>query len=256
MLRLVLALWCDYRGYIIVVWSQYWSFLEWSLISVVSENWRVSHCLFGQPFLRWYSQICTRMLQTYVKNSRGLEVFLKSWVPAERRPKGLIFICHGYGDTVTFFFEGQQLKLALFRFFSRQTLYLYLWYLNEMNEHTARVRGDATTVRRVLEMCHSLLNVQFSGSYSVLDYFRIGASSGSRWLRRVWHGLSRLWSLRRVAWIYSQFRHSCRWRDRAVSYNKRWGTFALLYTDHLIIASDVKCWNYSQQTMAKGLNNF
>lgn len=44
--------------------------------------------------------------EKYVKNSRNLEIFVKSWVPAERRPKGLIFICHGYGDTITFFNEG------------------------------------------------------------------------------------------------------------------------------------------------------
>lgn len=47
-------------------------------------------------------------LQTYVRNSRNLEIFMKSWVPAEARPKGLLFICHGYGDTVTFFNEGKQ----------------------------------------------------------------------------------------------------------------------------------------------------
>lgn len=53
------------------------------------------------------ARVCARMLQTYVKNSRNLEIFVKSWVPAQARPKGLVFICHGYGDTVTFFNEGE-----------------------------------------------------------------------------------------------------------------------------------------------------
>ncbi|KAG0600204.1 hypothetical protein M758_11G015300 [Ceratodon purpureus] len=53
------------------------------------------------------------MFQTYLRNSRGLEIFMKSWVPAEGRPKGLIFLCHGYGDTVTFFFEGLARALAV-----------------------------------------------------------------------------------------------------------------------------------------------
>ncbi len=34
-------------------------------------------------------------------------MFIKSWMPKEGRAKGIIFLCHGYGDTVTFFFEGQ-----------------------------------------------------------------------------------------------------------------------------------------------------
>jgi alpha-beta hydrolase superfamily lysophospholipase len=39
-------------------------------------------------------------------NSRGMEMFIKSWMPKEGRAKGIIFLCHGYADTVTFFFEG------------------------------------------------------------------------------------------------------------------------------------------------------
>jgi acylglycerol lipase len=46
-------------------------------------------------------------LQKYVTNSRGMEIFVKSWMPEEGRPKGILFLCHGYGDTVTFFFEGK-----------------------------------------------------------------------------------------------------------------------------------------------------
>jgi acylglycerol lipase len=36
-----------------------------------------------------------------------MEMFVKSWMPEEGRPKGILFLCHGYGDTVTFFFEGK-----------------------------------------------------------------------------------------------------------------------------------------------------
>lgn len=50
------------------------------------------------------------LFQRYEKNSRGMEIFVKSWVPVNKRPKGLIFLCHGYGDTVTFFFEGAHQK--------------------------------------------------------------------------------------------------------------------------------------------------
>ncbi|KAK2458765.1 caffeoylshikimate esterase [Trifolium repens] len=43
----------------------------------------------------------------YERNSRGLEIFCKSWMPEHRVPiKGALFFCHGYGSTCTFFFEG------------------------------------------------------------------------------------------------------------------------------------------------------
>lgn len=45
-------------------------------------------------------------------NSRGVEVFTRSWMPESEVVKAIVFICHGYGDTCTFFFEGVARKLA------------------------------------------------------------------------------------------------------------------------------------------------
>ncbi|KAJ6312558.1 hypothetical protein OIU77_014140 [Salix suchowensis] len=43
----------------------------------------------------------------YERNSRGLEIFCKRWIPEPGvRMKGAVFFSHGYGDTCTFFFEG------------------------------------------------------------------------------------------------------------------------------------------------------
>jgi hypothetical protein len=39
-----------------------------------------------------------------------VEVFLKSWVPAERPLHGVVFLCHGYGDSVIFYAEGKEKK--------------------------------------------------------------------------------------------------------------------------------------------------
>ncbi|XP_024980655.1 caffeoylshikimate esterase [Cynara cardunculus var. scolymus] len=50
--------------------------------------------------------------ESYDVNSRGLEIFSKSWLPEKRSPKAVICFCHGYGDTCTFFFEGIARKLA------------------------------------------------------------------------------------------------------------------------------------------------
>jgi len=54
-----------------------------------------------------------KAMETLVRNSRGLEIFVKSWVAVEGEPSGLIFLCHGYGDTITFFTEGLARSLAL-----------------------------------------------------------------------------------------------------------------------------------------------
>ncbi|KAH9739359.1 Hydrolase 4 domain-containing protein [Citrus sinensis] len=50
--------------------------------------------------------------ESYEVNSRGVEIFCKSWLPETSQPKGLVCYCHGYGDTCTFFFEGTARKLA------------------------------------------------------------------------------------------------------------------------------------------------
>lgn len=50
--------------------------------------------------------------EVYNINSRGEEVFTRSWLPETAQMKALVFFCHGYGDTCTFFFEGVARKLA------------------------------------------------------------------------------------------------------------------------------------------------
>ncbi|XP_056684323.1 caffeoylshikimate esterase isoform X1 [Spinacia oleracea] len=50
--------------------------------------------------------------ERYEKNSRGVEIFSKSWLPESHPPKGIICYCHGYGESCTFFFEGTARKLA------------------------------------------------------------------------------------------------------------------------------------------------
>lgn len=53
-----------------------------------------------------------KMKESYEVNSKGVEIFYKSWFPETARPKAAVFYCHGYGDTSTFFFEGIARKLA------------------------------------------------------------------------------------------------------------------------------------------------
>ncbi|KAI8534412.1 hypothetical protein RHMOL_Rhmol10G0087500 [Rhododendron molle] len=60
----------------------------------------IDFCLFKVP--------CDglKMNESYEVNSRGVEIFSKSWLPGNCRPKAVVCYCHGYGDTCTFFAEG------------------------------------------------------------------------------------------------------------------------------------------------------
>ncbi|XP_023643809.1 caffeoylshikimate esterase isoform X1 [Capsella rubella] len=67
----------------------------------------LDHILFKTP----ENGIKTK--ESYEVNSRGIEIFSKSWLPEASTPRALVCFCHGYGDTCTFFFEGIARRLAL-----------------------------------------------------------------------------------------------------------------------------------------------
>lgn len=66
----------------------------------------IDHVLFKMP------KEGLKMQEKYEVNSRGLEIFTKSWLPDTSQLKAIVCYCHGYGDTCTFFFEGIARKLA------------------------------------------------------------------------------------------------------------------------------------------------
>ncbi|BAF05832.2 Os01g0688200 [Oryza sativa Japonica Group] len=54
-----------------------------------------------------------QMEENFETNSKGVEIFWKSWLPREgTATKAALFFCHGYGDTCTFFFEGIAKRIA------------------------------------------------------------------------------------------------------------------------------------------------
>ncbi|XAR71359.1 2-acylglycerol O-acyltransferase [Bertholletia excelsa] len=53
-----------------------------------------------------------KMNESYEVNSKGVQIFSKSWLPESYHPKAVVCFCHGYGDTCTFFLEGIARKLA------------------------------------------------------------------------------------------------------------------------------------------------
>ncbi|XP_039043392.1 caffeoylshikimate esterase-like isoform X2 [Hibiscus syriacus] len=66
----------------------------------------IDHILFKTP------PNGLKIKESYEVNSRGLEIFTKRWLPEKSHPKAMVFFCHGYGDTCTFFTEGIARKLA------------------------------------------------------------------------------------------------------------------------------------------------
>ncbi|KAJ8492716.1 hypothetical protein OPV22_014437, partial [Ensete ventricosum] len=58
-------------------------------------------------------KMCCTMWQSCEINSKGMEIFWKSWLPKPgTTTKAALFFCHGYGDTCTFFFEGIAKRIA------------------------------------------------------------------------------------------------------------------------------------------------
>ncbi|CAJ2648429.1 unnamed protein product [Trifolium pratense] len=73
----------------------------------IEVHQQLDHCLFKD------APAGIRTEERYERNSRGLEIFCKSWMPEPGIPvKASVCFCHGYGDTCTFFFEGVARRIA------------------------------------------------------------------------------------------------------------------------------------------------
>ncbi|XP_071735254.1 caffeoylshikimate esterase [Rutidosis leptorrhynchoides] len=66
----------------------------------------IDHILFKAK----YDSLKTK--ESYEVNSKGIEIYSKSWLQETGSPKAVICFCHGYGDTCTFFFEGIARRFA------------------------------------------------------------------------------------------------------------------------------------------------
>ncbi|KAJ7530147.1 hypothetical protein O6H91_15G081600 [Diphasiastrum complanatum] len=80
----------------------------------IGENldWAPARRRIFAAFQKFRCSLNHILFRTYHVNSRGVELFTKSWLPGAGRPKALICLCHGYGDSVTFFLDGLARKLA------------------------------------------------------------------------------------------------------------------------------------------------
>ncbi|ONI31427.1 hypothetical protein PRUPE_1G312200 [Prunus persica] len=73
----------------------------------VDVHQQLDHCLFKMD----HAGIRTE--EWYGRNSKGMQIFCKSWLPKlDVQIKGALCFCHGYGSTCTFFFEGIAKRIA------------------------------------------------------------------------------------------------------------------------------------------------
>ncbi|KAL6845268.1 hypothetical protein ACP4OV_024763 [Aristida adscensionis] len=132
----------------------------------------LDHCLFKM------APQGIQMEENYETNSKGVEIFWKSWLPSEGiATKAALFFCHGYGDTCTFFFEGIAKRIATAGyavyamdypgFGLSYGLHGYIASFDGMVDHVieqyARIRGK----EEVREIPHFLLGQSMGGAVAL-----------------------------------------------------------------------------------------
>ncbi|CAO2198042.1 unnamed protein product [Urochloa humidicola] len=132
----------------------------------------LDHCLFKMAPKE------IQMEENYETNSKGVEIFWKSWLPREgTATKAALFFCHGYGDTCTFFFEGITKRIAAAGyavyamdypgFGLSYGLHGYIASFDGMVDHVieqyARIRG----MKEVRELPHFLLGQSMGGAVAL-----------------------------------------------------------------------------------------
>ncbi|CAI5477697.1 unnamed protein product [Closterium sp. Yama58-4] len=81
----------------------------------LSLEWETGRRKARQPFKRppeFYEYYGVTSSEDYFVNSRGVELFTKQWLPIDGRLRGVVFYCHGYGDTCAYAFEDVAIRLA------------------------------------------------------------------------------------------------------------------------------------------------
>ncbi|KAL0924208.1 hypothetical protein M5K25_005020 [Dendrobium thyrsiflorum] len=118
------------------------------------------------------------MEERYERNSKGLEVFWKSWLPnLGIATKATLFFCHGYGDTCTFFFEGIAKRIAAAGygvyamdypgFGLSEGLHGYIPSFDEMVDHVIEQYARIRERREVAELQHFLLGQSMGGAVAL-----------------------------------------------------------------------------------------
>nr|XP_018679721.1 PREDICTED: caffeoylshikimate esterase isoform X2 [Musa acuminata subsp. malaccensis] len=118
------------------------------------------------------------LFKRYEMNSKGVEVFWKSWLPKPgTTTKAALFFCHGYGSTCTFFFEGiakiiADAGYAVFAmdypgFGLSQGLHGYIPSFDGMVDHVIEQYAAIRAMEGVRELRHFLLGQSMGGAVAL-----------------------------------------------------------------------------------------
>ncbi|KAL6614716.1 hypothetical protein ACP70R_036986 [Stipagrostis hirtigluma subsp. patula] len=119
-----------------------------------------------------------KMEENYEVNSKGVEIFWKSWLPSEGiATKAALFFCHGYGDTCTFFFEGIAKRIAAAGyavyamdypgFGLSYGLHGYIASFDGMVDHVIEQYARIREMEEVREVPHFLLGQSMGGAVAL-----------------------------------------------------------------------------------------
>ncbi|XP_042377008.1 caffeoylshikimate esterase-like isoform X1 [Zingiber officinale] len=119
-----------------------------------------------------------QMEERYDINSKGVEIFCKSWLPKPGSAcKAALFFCHGYGDTCTFFFEGIAKRIAdagyaVFAmdypgFGLSQGLHGYIPSFDGLVDQVIEQYAIIRAMNRVKELNHFLLGQSMGGAVAL-----------------------------------------------------------------------------------------
>nr|CAB3477981.1 unnamed protein product [Digitaria exilis] len=132
----------------------------------------LDHCLFKMAPKE------IQMEENYETNSKGVEIFWKSWLPREgTATKAALFFCHGYGDTCTFFFEGIAKRIAAAGyavyamdypgFGLSYGLHGYIASFDGMVDHVIEQYARIRDMKEVRELPHFLLGQSMGGAVAL-----------------------------------------------------------------------------------------
>ncbi|CAI7750848.1 unnamed protein product, partial [Closterium sp. NIES-53] len=68
--------------------------------------------LFGTSAAAYYEQYIVVHSAEYITNSRNIRLYTQSWLPADRKPSALLFLCHGYANCCNWLMQLTAVRFA------------------------------------------------------------------------------------------------------------------------------------------------
>lgn len=130
------------------------------------------HYWGNTPEEEYYNQQGIRSTQSYHTSPRGLTLFTRSWLPINTPPRGILCMVHGYGNDISWTFQGISVFLAQMGF---------ACFALDLEGHgkSQGLKAYVPNVDLVVQDCLSYFNsVKQDPSFNGLPCFLYGESMG------------------------------------------------------------------------------